>query len=436
MISPQRLLRRFAPTAALSWSTFVACLGVTALVLGVVMSFRSALLPVRQEAARVWEQWVSGAFGTSNVSQVNHFVGGLLLFLGFVLTYAGVQGIFRSFMRAVNPNVGENVASLYFRQVQLARGPKIVAMGGGTGLSTLLRGLKRHSSNITAIVTVTDDGGSSGRLSQELGIIPPGDLRNCLVALADADKQLSDVFQYRFRGQSGSLSGHSLGNLLIAGFVDLSGGDFEKALRMASEVLNIRGRVMPSTLERVRLRALLGDGSEICGETAIVESAGQIRRMFIDPDDAHAYPDAIRAIEEAEVIVIGPGSVYTSVLPNLLVPGIAEALQKSKAKKFYICNVMTQPGESDSFTACEHVLVLEANTGARLFDHVLVNTQTPSHDMLERYNARGQFMVEADVDRIRTMNFRVIGGDFMSETDYVRHDPMRLADAIIQQANR
>jgi uncharacterized cofD-like protein len=318
----------------------------------------------------------------------------------------------------------------------LARGPKIVVIGGGTGLSTLLRGLKQYSSNIAAIVTVTDDGGSSGRLSEELGIIPPGDIRNCLVALADAEKLMTDLFQYRFRGQSRSLSGHSLGNLLIAGLIEQSGGDFERALNMASEVLAIRGRVMPSTLERVRLRALLEDGSEVCGETNIVAAGGRIRRMFIDPEDAHAFPEALQAIRDAEIIVVGPGSVYTSLVPNLLVPGISAAIKESKAAKAYVCNVMTQPGESQGFTAQEHVAAIEAQVGEKLFEYVLLNAQMPSSENIEKYAKGDQYPVEPDVDRIVAGGRKPVLGNFMSETDYVRHDPARLAESLMKLVNR
>lgn len=436
MISPRRLLHSLAPTAALSSAVAVTVLGIFLFGAGLVLSFRVVAAPFLSQLTVNWNNMLSGLVGPESVRQANHFAGGMLLLLGLSLAIGGVQGVFRQFMLGINPEFGDKIGTLYFRRVQLARGPKIVALGGGTGLSTLLRGLKRHSSNITAVVTVTDDGGSSGRLSQELGIIPPGDLRNCLVALADSERQLTDLFQYRFTGQSGSLSGHSLGNLLIAGLVDICDGDFERALGMASEVLNIRGRVIPSTLERVRLRALQTNGSEICGETAIVAAKGKIRRLFIDPPDAHPFPEAIRAIREADILVIGPGSVYSSVIPNLLVPGIADAIRQSKARKFYVCNVMTEPGESDTFSACEHVIAIESNIEGRLFDSVLVNAQIPSHDMLEKYRTRDQFPVEADLDRIRTMGLRVVAGDFMSESDFVRHDPIKVADAILHRGRK
>lgn len=429
MINPRH--RWILPGAELAGALAYSAIGIFVLLVGVILSFRAVARQWLSEFSLAWTSFISDRIGPQNVSSTNHLLGGLLLLSGIVLTAIGVRQVFRHFVKTLNPGLTGSVATNYFRRQQLARGPKIVVLGGGTGLSTLLRGLKRHSSNITAIVTVTDDGGSSGRLSEELGIIPPGDIRNCLVALADSEKQLTDLFQYRFRGKSGSLSGHSLGNLLIAALIDINDGDFERALNMASEVLTIRGRVIPSTLERVRLRALLDDGREAKGETNIVHAGGRIRRIFLEPADAHVYPDAIRAIEDADLILIGPGSVYSSVIPNLLVPGIGAAFRQSRAPKVYICNVMTQPGESDSFTAAEHVLAIEANVEDRLFDTVMVNSQLPSSSALEKYRQEDQFPVEPDVDRIKSMGFKVVLGDFMSESDFVRHDPIKLAEQIM-----
>jgi uncharacterized cofD-like protein len=263
-----------------------------------------------------------------------------------------------------------------------------------------------------------------------MGIIPPGDIRNCLVALADAEKRMTDLFQHRFKESSGVFSGHSIGNFLIAGFYEQT-GDVDAALQMASEVLAIRGRVIPSTRSGVRLRALMSDGTEICGETAIVESGMAIRRVFLDPDNVSPHPEAVEAIRAADLIVIGPGSVFTSVIPNLLVPGIAKAIEASGAVKAYVCNVMTQRGESEAFTAAEHVVALEANVDGRVCDYVLVNVVTPSDETTDRYHRHKQDIVEPDVDRLRQMGYKPVTGDLMSETDYVRHDPARLASALM-----
>ena len=318
----------------------------------------------------------------------------------------------------------------YARRQHLAKGPRIVAIGGGTGLSTLLRGIKQYTSNITAIVTVTDDGGSSGGLVTEMGIQPPGDIRNCLVALADAEKRMTDLFQHRFKKSSGVFSGHSIGNVLIAGFYEQT-GDLDAALHMASDVLAIRGRVLPSTKAHVKLRALMVDDTEISGETAIVESNKRIRRVYLDPDDVEAHPEALEAIADADLICIGPGSVFTSVIPNLLVPGMAKAVRESRALRVYVCNVMTQPGESDSFTAAEHLMAIEANVDGRICDYVLVNDHSPSDEAMVRYREFDQDLVEPDLERLGQMGYRTVTGDYMSDSDYVRHDPARLASALI-----
>lgn len=429
-INRYRFRNLLVPTALLYRSIAVGIAGIVMLLIGLAASFRLVLRPVVGEFTTGWNRIVSGiAPGVSN-EYTNHMLGGLLLVVGSYLTFRGFRGYHQRISGTENGN-GASAMNSYVRKQQLARGPKIVAIGGGTGLSTLLRGLKQYSSNITAVVTVTDDGGSSGRLVQELGIIPPGDIRNCLVALADAEKRMTDLFQYRFTKGSGTLYGHSMGNLLIAGFVEQTGGDVDRALQMASEVLNIRGRVIPSTVDHVRLRALMENEEEILGETSIVAAQHRIRRIFLEPSRPTAHPEAIAAIKEADIICIGPGSVYTSVIPNLLVPGIPEALAESDAIKAYICNVMTQPGESDAFTAAEHLVAIQANVPKRVFDYVLVNTGTPTQAALDKYKEHQQDFVQPDVDRIRQMGYRPIQGNYMSETDYVRHDPARVAARLV-----
>ena len=245
---------------------------------------------------------------------------------------------------------------------------------------------------------------------------------------------MTALFQHRFQKDSGSLSGHSMGNLLIAALVDQASGDFEAAVGIASDVLNIRGRVVPATLDHVRLKAILDDGREISGETAIVHSGSKIRRIHLDPVNCTPHRSAIEAILDADLICIGPGSVYTSIIPNLLVPGISQALHDAVSPRVYICNVMTQPGESDRFTASEHVTSIQINVEKRIFDHVMVNTAMPSQNAVEKYREYGQHVVEPDIDVIRTMGFRTVTGNFISETDVVRHDPARLAARLIQLA--
>jgi len=406
-------------------------LGLAILILGCGLSFTRVVEPWVALLKRLAERLLSLVVPTSNLDDAVWLLGGAFLFLGCYLIFKAVKSFNRHVMETINPAFKGGMIDVYNRRQELAQGPRIVALGGGTGLSTLLRGLKQHSSNITAIVTVSDDGGSSGRLVQEKSMIPPGDMRNCLVALADAEKAMTDLFQHRFTEESGSLSGHSMGNLLIAALFDQAHGDFEKAIAIASDVLAIRGRVVPSTLDHVRLRAVMEGGVEICGETAIVQSGLRIRRVFIEPEDARPYEGALDAIEDADLICIGPGSVFTSVIPNLLVKGIAEAVKNSDAKKVYICNVMTQRGESDAFTASEHITALQASLDMRLFDTVVVNTGIPSEQALGKYREATQYLVDADIDRIRAMGYRVMAGDFMNESDLVRHDPMRLAARLI-----
>lgn len=426
-----------APTAGLRKPIAAAVGGLILLAFGFGLSFMQMVIPWLNSLGSMWRGATLRMVGPDLTDQLNHILGGVCLVGGFYLCFRGFRDFQRRFYQVMSPSARSNqIVNTFVRRQQLAAGPRIVTIGGGTGLSTLLRGLKQHSSNITAIVTVTDDGGSSGRLSRELGIVPPGDIRNCLVALADAEKLMTDLFQHRFKGAKGSLAGHSLGNLLIAGLVDQSGGDFEQALNMASDVLNIRGRVVPSTLNQVRLRAVLEDDSEVWGETTIVASGKRIRRIFLDPADVEPFADALHAIRDADLVVLGPGSIYTSVIPNLLIPEIAKTIHASSAIKVYVCNVMTQPGESDAFTAAEHVSAIMANVDQRIFDSVVVNTGQPSSATLDKYRGSDQYLVEADVDRIRAMGFRVVSGNFMNETDYVRHDPLRVASRLMELVNQ
>lgn len=431
-LSPYRLRRMLAPAHGLRRYFLVTLVGLLVLIGGVALSFKVVFGPLAEFTVRTWNQALGAVVGIRSVDQTNHVLGLVMMLGGLAAVYIGAN---RTVLRLrEGPASGGRGGAMeaWRRKQQLASGPRIVAIGGGTGLSTLLRGLKQHSANITAIVTVSDDGGSSGRLVQEMGIMPPGDMRNCLVALADAEKLMTDLFQHRFKARSGSLSGHSVGNLLIAGLIEQCDGDMDRALKMASEVLAIRGRVVPSTMDHVRLRALMEDGSEICGETAIVASNKRIRRVFLDPSECQPHSAALEAIADAELICIGPGSVYTSVIPNLLVPGIAEAISQSKAPKVYICNVMTQRGESESFTAAEHLVAIQANVESKVAEYIVMNTGVPSQATLEKYRESQQEFVVADSERIVAMGYRPVKGDFMSEMDYVRHDPAKLASRVME----
>ncbi|HEV2879516.1 MAG TPA: gluconeogenesis factor YvcK family protein, partial [Candidatus Eremiobacteraceae bacterium] len=267
-----------------------------------------------------------------------------LIVAGLALAYYGFRQYQRSIIAAISPSVGQRLIEVIHERRQLDRGNRLVVIGGGTGLSTALRGLKEYTTNLTAIVTVTDDGGSSGRLRAELGVLPPGDIRNCLVALADSESMMAELFQYRFNEGDG-LVGHSFGNLFIAAMCGIA-GDFDRAIKESSRVLAIKGRVLPSTLANIALEATLADGSTVKGETKISKSSLPIRRLRLVPSYCQALPEAVEAILAADVVILGPGSLYTSIMPNLLVPGIAEAIERSKATKVFVCNIMTQPGET------------------------------------------------------------------------------------------
>lgn len=354
-----------------------------------------------------------------------------VLFWAWIFGSAGVVigtvQLVRSLAQALN--LPENTLAEILRSRQrAARGPKIVAMGGGTGLPALLRGLKNYTSNITAIVTVADDGGSSGRLRGSLGILPPGDVRNCLVALADAEPLMRDLFQYRF--DQGELSGHSFGNLFIAA-MEQTTGDFVTALRESSRVLAVRGAVFPATLDRVELLAELEDGQVVRGESQVGQSSARIRRVWLEPSDATPLREAVKAIEEADLVVIGPGSLYTSVIPNLLIAPIAEAVRKTRAARVYVANVMTEPGETGGYTARDHLRAMEEHAGSPLVDIMLVNDEPVAPDVLERYRAQGAEPVRVGVSNARRTP--VITVPLLAEgAEVVRHDPDKLARSILQ----
>ena len=317
-----------------------------------------------------------------------------------------------------------------YRRRKLNRGPKIVAIGGGTGLSMLLKGIKHITNNITAVVTVGDDGGSSGRLREEMGVLPPGDIRNCIAALADDEDMITELFQYRFKNGEG-LEGHSFGNLFLTALCSIT-GDMVRAVKESSNVLNIRGVVLPATLDDMKLAASFEDGRIIHGESNIPEAHGKIKRLFTEPEHCHALPEAITAIHEADLIILGPGSLYTSVIPNLLVDGIVEAIDKSHAKKIYVCNIMTQPGETDNYSVASHVnaLITHAN-GKKIVDAVLVNDSLPDN-ISEGYAKSGSIPVRLDMENIAPIGIEVVSQKLLQENKegLVRHSSHRVARAV------
>jgi len=352
-----------------------------------------------------------------------------ILIFGIFLVYMGIKNMVRIFIRALMPpHRDDPLVDLVYQKRQnesLSRGPRVVVVGGGTGLSTLLAGVKLFTSNITAIVTVTDTGGSSGRLRDEMDMLPPGDIRNCLVALADAGPLIRDLFQYRFEVGEG-LKGHSFGNLFITALSKVT-GDFEKAIAESSKVLAIRGRVIPSTLEKVTLVGEFMDGTVREGETNITEARKPLRNIRLNPDDCRACPEAMDALESADLIIFGPGSLYTSILPNLLIRDIHDAILKSDAYKAYILNVMTQPGETAGFSAWDHLRVLIEHTDPRIVDACFVNVEQIPPPMIEKYRQKGAEPVEMDLDQIRFKGYEVMEAEVLKIDGQVRHDPEKLA---------
>lgn len=306
---------------------------------------------------------------------------------------------------------------------------KLVVLGGGTGLSVLLKGLKKYTSDLTAVVTVSDDGGSSGRLRTELGVLPPGDIRNCLVALAETETLMDKVFQHRFK-TAGSLNGHSMGNLLLVAMAEIT-GDFITAIKEISKVLAVRGRVIPSTLEHVILGAYMEDGSTVLGETAIRSYGGKIKKVFLVPDTCAPVPDTLEAIKKADAVILGPGSLYTSVLPNLLVKGIKEAIEETRGATFYISNIMTEKGETDGYTAFDHVKAIMDHTGKQLIDYVVVNAGDIDEARLNRYREEQAVPVKTDKDKIEELGIKVIEADLVADDELAWHDPHKLAQIII-----
>ncbi len=354
-------------------------------------------------------------------------VGIFIVVIGSCFMLLATRSIIRSIIAVLIPDRSEKIVDLIYQERKLGRGPAVTVIGGGHGLSVLLRGIKSSTNNVSAVVTVADDGGSSGRLREELGIIPPGDLRNCLVALADTEPLMEKLFQYRFEGDS-ALAGHSFGNLFIAAMNEVT-GDMETALKESSKVLAVKGRVIPASKEKVRLDAVMNDGTIVEGESQIPEAHKKIRRVRLFPRKVPAVPAALEAIESADAIILGPGSLYTSIMPNLLVEGVAHALKNSKAIKIYICNVLTQPGETDNYTASQHAKAILDHTGHGTIDYVLVNS-APIPD--EMWRGTGAKPVEIDEDKVNALGMGLIKEDLMSTTEIGRHDPDKLCAAVMK----
>ncbi|MHB9093300.1 MAG: gluconeogenesis factor YvcK family protein [Eubacteriales bacterium] len=356
--------------------------------------------------------------------------GIFLLVVGLMLIVVGFRNTISSIIKVLAPEKQDDVAEFIYQKHHLKRGPKVVVMGGGTGLSVLLRGLKKYTSNITAVVTVADDGGSSGKLRGEFGILPPGDIRNCLVALADKETLMEELFQHRFSNGHG-LVGHSMGNLLIAAMTQIA-GDFEAAIREMSKVLAIRGQVLPATLKHCCLCAELEDGSIIEGESEIPRTGKHINRVFLKPGDCEPVPEALEAIAGADIIILGPGSLYTSIIPNLLIKGVADAISRASAATVYVCNIMTQPGETEAYKASDHIRAIHQHAGSGLIDYAVVNVEDIPKSLVRKYREDGAEPVRADVKEIERMNVHPVKRNLVFESDVVRHDPEKLAESIME----
>ncbi len=404
-MNPLRALKWFYPGMQVKRWLFIAVAGVLFFGMG------SALLPLE---GNLWVRVISLT----------------ILVAGLTMMIVGVRRMIHSLLEVITPEHTHDLVELVFQRRHLERGPKLVVVGGGTGLSTLLHGLKRYTNNITAIVTVADDGGSSGRLRQQFDMIPPGDIRNCLVALADTEPLMQRLFQYRFAEDS-ALQGHNFGNLFITAMTKIT-GDFEKAIQESSKVLAIRGRVVPSTNTRVRLVAEHDDGSVTLGESNIGKAQVPIRRVYLEPAGCQPSTEALHALADANAIIFGPGSLYTSIIPNLLIDRMVEAIVQSKALKIYVCNVMTQSRETHDFRASDHVRALIAHTNPGLIQVCLVNTEPVPPTLLEKYREEEAFPVEADIERIRELGYQVVADNIISTENYVRHDSDKVAKLIVQ----
>lgn len=356
--------------------------------------------------------------------------GAIILGIGAALFGLGWRKVNKSVISAIKPDA-KLLEHLYVKRV-LNKGPKIVAIGGGTGLSTILKGLKHLTGNITAVVTVGDDGGSSGRLREEMGVLPPGDIRNCIAGLANEEDLVTELFQYRFKNGNG-LEGHSFGNLFLTALCAIT-GDMVSAVRESSKVLSIRGRVLPSTLDDMKLYAEMEDGRIIYGESNIPEANGRIAKLKATPADLKALDEVVESINEADIIIMGPGSLYTSVIPNLLIEGITEAISKSAARKIYICNIMTQPGETDEYSVSDHLkAILDHSKYPNILETVLVNDSLPKNLAL-KYKAANSFPVVLDTEKIKKLGIKVLTKRLIEENSegLVRHSPERIARIIFE----
>jgi uncharacterized cofD-like protein len=428
------MLRLLQPGIHVKRWLLILLVGMIGFALGLAFLVRPELTP--QQA--LWHAWY-GLTHQEMPRSAPTYAGVLFLVMSFFLVWFGLRNLVHLFagVAAANPGgANKDLVQALLDRHRTTPLLRVVGLGGGTGLSTLLRGLKEYPVELTAVVTVSDDGGSSGRLRTDMDMPPPGDIRHCLTALAETEPLMEGLFQHRFAVNGASLDGHSLGNLIIAGLQEIT-GDFQQAIREASKVLAVRGRVLPSTNRPLVLKAIMEDGREVVGETAITGCGCTIREVYLDPPDAAPLPETMEALREADVIIVGPGSVYTSLLPNLLIPGVADALIASPAIKIFVCNVMTQPGESDGFTASRHLeAVLEHLPCPNPFHYAVVNLQRPPQDVMALYEEKGQHFVEPDLARLRTLGTIPLTAALLADLHLARHDHVKLARCILEHVAR
>ena len=421
-----RFIRWLAPGLNIKRWLFLFSLGVAFFLFGAALLVDYRSLSYLEDLLLELLYTTTGAYDYATLVLIGTGVIGI----GFAFMLLGMRKVIKTVVGAVVSDEERGVSDYIFDNIRLGQGPKLVVIGGGTGLSVLLRGLKERTSNLTAVVTVADDGGSSGRLREDFNMIAPGDLRNCLVALAEKEGLMETLFRYRFEGDN-ELAGHSFGNLFLAGLTQVLDDDIEKALDASSKILKVRGRVIPSSVEDLRLSAELTDGSVIEGESRIPDGGMPIRRVFLTPESPKPVGAALQAIDEADAIIIGPGSLYTSIMPNVLVDKIADHIRASRAPKIYICNVMTQPGETDGYRVSDHVQAIARHGGMDLITTVLVNDTAIDADVLDNYRRTGAEPVEIDADTLERMGIRVIRADLVDSRDKAVHNADRLGKVIM-----
>ena len=420
MVSSRRigqLLKILYPGIRIKRWLLMGTLGVAISSAGVTYLLRRAILAARTDEQNILPDLLPW-----------HFDGIILMSMGAAFILWSMIGLYQTISPLLAQKASlETIGDVLYRRRALKRGPNIVAIGGGTGLSVLLSGLKNHTENLTAIIGVTDDGGSSGRLRRDLGVLPPGDFRNCIVAMSDESSLLQELFQYRF-SKGSELKGHSFGNLFITAMSDISDG-FESGISESSKVLAVRGSIKPATVDHIQLSADLKNGDHVIGESNIRSMGSTVSKIYIDPSEAKAYKPSVEAILEADTVILGPGSLYTSVLPNLLVHGICEALKDTEATKIYVCNVATEIGETGGYDLSNHVEALQKHTFSDIVDYVIANDNLT--DIGDRFAGEAVQNIPSTPSRIE-----YIYNDLVDIDNPVRHDSLKLSQVIIGVSNK